>query len=361
MFGVGPSFAGPEAQVPLQVPMLYPGIGGGVGDAPVVLATTDIPTFVLDYAPLVWLHSQDPYRPSSIGQQLVHTTPMVDWKPVQGAPSPLTLDNLDALNELGNASVYLTSSEGADADPQPPWFTGTAPNEKGETIDTVSSCVILVDKSNGTLDAFYFYFFAYNQGNTVLDMEFGNHVGDWEHNMIRFSDGVPQMIWYSQHSRGQAFTYNAAEKNEKRPIAYSGNGTHAVYSIPGPHDHTIPNLNLPFGLIVDYTDQGVLWDPLLSAYAYRYHATNETFQPYDPSYPVNWLNYNGQWGDDAIPGGPKKFGQAKYTGGPNGPKFKHLVREEVCPSTPCTVLSHRTWNVEGEQNLEGDLEASGKH
>lgn len=90
----------------------------------------------------------------------MHTTPKVDWNPVQGAPNPLTLDNLDDLNELGNTSVYLTSHEGTDANPQPEWFSGTAPNEKGETVDTVSSCVILVDQSNGMLDAFYFYFFA---------------------------------------------------------------------------------------------------------------------------------------------------------------------------------------------------------
>lgn len=56
---------------------------------------------------------------------------------------------------------------------------------------------------------------------------------DREHNMIRFWDGVPQAIWYSQHAGGQAFTYAATEKKGKRPIAYSANGSHAVYSISG--------------------------------------------------------------------------------------------------------------------------------
>jgi hypothetical protein len=81
-------------------------------------------------------------------------------------------------------------------------------------------------------------------------MEFGDHVGDWyveskvfsicaqltrsrEHNMIRFSNGNPQAIWYSQHAGGQAFTYEATEKQGKRPYAYSANGTHAVYVIAG--------------------------------------------------------------------------------------------------------------------------------
>lgn len=51
--------------------------------------------------------------------------------------------------------------------------------------------------------------------------------------MIRFSNGVPQAIWYSQHAGGEAFTYAATEKQGKRPYAYSGKGSHAVYAIAG--------------------------------------------------------------------------------------------------------------------------------
>lgn len=54
-----------------------------------------------------------------------------------------------------------------------------------------------------------------------------------EHNMIRFKDGEPQAIWFSQHASGQAFTYDALEKSDERPYGYSGNGTHAVYATPG--------------------------------------------------------------------------------------------------------------------------------
>ncbi|KAF9889795.1 hypothetical protein FE257_006885 [Aspergillus nanangensis] len=332
-------------QALLRVPFVS-FMGGGGHVTPTALNETAIPAYVLEYAPLVWLHSQELYGPSGLEQQLLYTTPMVDWKPVHELSSPLTLDNLDSLNDLGNTSVFLTSSEGADANPQPEWFKGIHQDGKPNTADPITSYIVLVDHDDGQLDAFYFYFFAYNQGNTVFEMELGDHIGDWEHNMIRFSDGDPQAIWYSQHARGQAFTYEATEKKDKRPIAYAANGTHAVYSMTGKHDHSIPNLNLPFGFVVDYTDKGRLWDPLSSAYAYHYDAGNQTFQPYDASYPVNWLNFNGQWGDDAIPGGPGLFGQAKFAAGPNGPKFKHLVRTEVCPSKPCQVLGHRIWGDE---------------
>jgi hypothetical protein len=51
--------------------------------------------------------------------------------------------------------------------------------------------------------------------------------------MIRFEQGVPQSIWYSQHSSGEAFTYGATEKQDGRPYSYSAKGTHAVYATAG--------------------------------------------------------------------------------------------------------------------------------
>lgn len=62
---------------------------------------------------------------------------------------------------------------------------------------------------------------------------------------------------------------------------FSANGSHANYAIPGTHDHTIPDLNLPDGLILDYTDEGPLWDPTLSAYYYSYDAATQEFTAYD--------------------------------------------------------------------------------
>jgi hypothetical protein len=109
------------------------------------------------------------------------------------------------------------------------------------------------------------------------------------------------------------------------------------------HDHTIPHLNLPAGFVVDHTDKGVLWDPTLSAYSYSYDAATQSFTPYNTDTPVKWLEFNGQWGDAQLPGGPGIFGQYKYTDGPNGPKFKDLVRTKVCPSDPCVILPVRTW------------------
>lgn len=66
------------------------------------------------------------------------------------------------------------------------------------------------------MDTFYFYFYSFNLGNTVATWRFGNHVGDWEHTMVRFRDGKPEAMFFSQHERGAAYDFEAVEKIGKR-------------------------------------------------------------------------------------------------------------------------------------------------
>jgi Vacuolar protein sorting-associated protein 62 len=117
------------------------------------------------------------------------------------------------------------------------------PDAQGRTA-TAASCAIIVNDhasdTSGFVDVFYMYFYAFNYGTyiTVLNNPFvldpypiGNHVGDWEHTMIRFSsDGTPLEMWFSQHDNGEAFTYDALEKSGVRPVVYSANGSHANYA-----------------------------------------------------------------------------------------------------------------------------------
>lgn len=79
---------------------------------------------------------------------------------VTGAPSPLTLDNLDALNALNGSNIYLTSIESTTSNPQPQWLKGVIPDSTGKTNDAVSCSIIVCDYGNGTVDAYYMYFYA---------------------------------------------------------------------------------------------------------------------------------------------------------------------------------------------------------
>jgi hypothetical protein len=227
--------------------------------------------------------------------------------------------------------------------------------------------LIMVDKGHGILDAFWFYFYSYNLGTTVLNIRFGNHVGDWEHSLIRFHNGVPKAVFFSAHSGGTAYSYNAVEKGkgpgrEGRPVLYSAFGSHAMYAMPGKHPYI-----LPFGLLADITDKGPLWDPALNYYAYHFNTTpthdqdarsllksttnlplaqrREALQPAssNPAAPTGWFWFTGHWGDkfyELYDWRQWRFaGQYHYVNGPLGPRFKNLGRSKVCQSgLTCTIL-----------------------
>ena len=227
--------------------------------------------------------------------------------------------------------------------------------------------LILVDKGHGILDAFWFYFYSYNLGTTVLNIRFGNHVGDWEHSLIRFHNGIPKAVFFSAHSGGTAYTYGAVEKGkgpgrEGRPVLYSAFGSHAMYAMPGKQPYI-----LPFGLLADVTDKGPLWDPTLNYYAYHLNTSathdqdaestlratsnlplstrRESLQPAsrNPAAPTGWFWFTGHWGDkfyELWDWRQWRFvGQYHYVNGPLGPRFKNLGRSKVCQSgLTCTIL-----------------------
>ena len=76
--------------------------------------------------------------------------------------------------------------------------------------------LVVMDKGNGIVDAFWFYFYSFNLGNTVVNVRFGNHVGDWEHCLVRFHNGKPKALFFSAHQGGEAYSYEAVEKIGQR-------------------------------------------------------------------------------------------------------------------------------------------------
>jgi hypothetical protein len=97
-----------------------------------------------------------------------------------------------------------------------------------------------------------------DKANSILDTTFGNHVGDWEHSMIRFVDGVPEYVYLSEHSGGSAYTYAALTQTDSRPTTYIATGSHANYATSGQQDYEGAVLGL-IGLY-DTTDAGPYWD-----------------------------------------------------------------------------------------------------
>lgn len=169
--------------------------------------------------------------------------------------------------------------------------------------------------------------------------------------MVRFHHGKPKAVYFSEHSFGAAYSYEAVEKIGKRPVIYSATGSHAMYATSGLHPYV-----LPWGILHDETDKGPLWDPALNAHAYTYETRNETLRPSNltPNAPTGWFHYRGRWGDKYYPLGDNRqyrfAGQYHYVNGPTGPKFKHLNRIKVCEGpdeNPCVI---RHW-LGGTENI----------
>jgi hypothetical protein len=110
-------------------------------------------------APLIWIHSEDPYNPSDFSEMIRNSVPQIDYKPINTGPSALTLDNLNELNALGGREIFLTSREGIQAIPT--WFKGVRPNKERRTENAVCSVIVVTDHGQGNVDAFYFYFYTY--------------------------------------------------------------------------------------------------------------------------------------------------------------------------------------------------------
>lgn len=384
----------------------------------------EIPSYVYEYTPYVHLFSDEEFWPCDIANHLVHTTPYLNYTPVQSKDHGPTLEDLDDLNRFGR-STYLQSNDNVEERPnwlggsknipstpdyqetrpttpgrprpfhggpgetsdEAEWFEagigdikmqgGIRPNPfspssatpsdtkqgedvvvrrgemeeivkhkrgKGEEAGGRSSApavLVVVPKGNGVVDAFWFYFYSYNLGNKVLNVRFGNHVGDWEHSVVRFHHGVPKALFLSEHNFGEAYSYAAVEKKGDRPVIYSATGTHAMYATPGLHPYV-----LPWGMLHDETDKGPLWDPLLNHHAYVYNYTTRVAKAstQTPKAPVNWFNYDGHWGDKFYPLNDSRqyrfAGQYHYVNGPFGPKFKNLGRKKICQGNKECVLKH---------------------
>ncbi|KIW05551.1 uncharacterized protein PV09_03429 [Verruconis gallopava] len=402
----------------------------------------EIPQYVIDHAPYVHLYSGEEFWPSDIGDHLVHTTPHVNYTPVDVDMRRPNLSNLDNLNKYG-IHTFLKSDDNVEQRPEwlgskynipeashehvpesvrfpgrqghwrwhpfpgiredpdfDKWWSPNTTTPDGHKIwqesasgqaearlhDYHSASVfksdlkkrttrepraggrsdapvimLVVDKGNDVVDAFWFYFYSYNLGNKVFNIRFGDHVGDWEHTCIRFYKGKPKAIFLSEHDGGAAYAWEAVEKIGQRPVTYSATGTHAMYATPGVHTYV-----LPFGLLHDITDRGPLWDPVLNMKSYTYDYKKDLLRAstLNPTAPTSWFYLWGHWGDKFYPlDDPRQYrfaGQYHYVNGPLGPRFKSLDRALICQIAnrkPCHIqywIQERIYLSSGPLAGKGD-------
>lgn len=313
-----------------------------------------VPQYVLDNCPLVHLYSEEHYWPGNIEEFVKHfhlrdgTGNIVDKGPLSlttlESSYRYRLPNGTSVN-LPSEELYMTCNEDFSKDPL--WLVGSHPEYGTGLIKDSQSTVLIVDKGNGWVDAFWFYFYPFNWGPFIMgDGPWGNHVGDWEHSLVRFHLGEPKYLWMSAHGGGTAYRFSAIEKVKKlkrvngkvvneiinRPLIFSARGTHANYASVGQHWHDVPFFFMPLS---DFTDRGPMWDPLMNYFAYTYNG--ETIEPIgerEKEIGKSWLHFGGAWGDKQLPWKDSRQRwcpvQWKYINGPKGPLYKNLERESLC-------------------------------
>lgn len=327
-----------------------------------------IPEYVTRYAPLVFLYSEEKYLPYDIEEYVSHFRPT--WRngtvidlPGKDPNDPFYKNQVLHLSDLEHLPkstheelVFLSSLSDFDTDPE--WITGVhnKPNYYNGEIKNAPVTLIVTDKGNGWVDAYWFFFYSFNLGPFVMGFgPFGNHIGDWEHCLVRFYKGEPVIIWMSAHGGGGAYFYDHMEKetldstgigigNGEQPVIFSARGTHANYPSTGQHSH-----DLPYSILSDFTDRGGLWNTALNYLAYTYTPADEKqfrgaeemeltlangSHPFRESKYGKWLEYNGAWGDPKLdPEDPRQHWSPfewKYIDGPTGPLTKNLVRTSPC-------------------------------
>ena len=318
-----------------------------------------IPQYAIDYAPLVHLYTEEKYLPYDIKDYVTNFfVTYENGSVVKGTEEEM---NLSKLSKLPNVpDIFLLSRTDFDKDPE--WVTGAKnkPSLIDGEIKNAPATLIVVDKGNGWVDAFWFYFYSFNLGPFVMGSgPYGNHVGDWEHSLVRFYNGVPVIFWMSAHGGGGAYFYHNLEKweiDDTHPIIFSARGTHANYVSVGQHPH-----DLPYGILSDFTDRGPLWNPTKNYLAYSYDGvfvypaennTNSRHRGREVEY-GNWLSFTGHWGDQKLPDDDPRqkhlfIGGYKYINGPSGPLMKNLVRLKTCER-------HKWWNFWNGCNVRENI------
>ncbi|KAG5998728.1 hypothetical protein E4U52_005690 [Claviceps spartinae] len=242
---------------------------------------------------------------------------------------------------------------------------GDVPDETGRKANATACVVILVDKGQDEVDAFYFYFYS-------------------EHNMVRFHQGKPTGIYYSQHEDGAAYSWADAKLSlqDERPFPISLTPpflppTQTHHDIDTSNTIPIPRDHIHGKALIDFCDTGILWDPVLSAYFFQFdpqtsHLTRLVHRsPHDDAAPIanltSFLYFTGLWGDAEYPKHhPLQktipfFGLKRFVSGPLGPLAKQLVRRGLFPDRrarkswiqwavggfitfyPCCVRGWRKW------------------
>lgn len=245
-------------------------------------AAADNLRLLKNFAPLVRLHPNDDYRPSSVGWYLKRVIMRLDrrvWADRQ------ILDK----GEVRPANIAKQSSDGQSSGGRSKSsFFLQIPNDDDEQATRRGSlasavCYARIIERKHHKDLQYWFFYPYN------GLSLGEHEGDWEHISIRVAEGKAVKYYFATHGDGQERYPRDVDLVGRHVVVYSARHSHASYPTAKTHVRSLaPD---------DHTaNGGPEW------------RTWRRLKTIDRR--LGWVRYSGHWGE---------IGDLPWTSGPHGP------------------------------------------
>jgi hypothetical protein len=137
------------------------------------------------------------------------------------------------------------------------------------------------EKPGGYIDLSYWQYCPYNLGKKVLGIEFGNHVGDWEHITVRLerfqTNGAtfvqPIQVAFPFHRYCKTYPWTTVPTvGSTHVIAYSAKGSHGMWLEPGRHRYE----KILFLSLADECSEGTAWDTWQHLQSFEYFPAAHT-------------------------------------------------------------------------------------
>lgn len=203
-------------------------------------------------------------------------------------------------------------------------------------LDKSKAYAFAIEKEEKYLDLSYFVFTPYNKSKEILGIEFGNHIGDWEHITIRLmKENInssiswrPIIVCYSAHDFINCYSWNNIEKiDATHPVAYTALGSHGMWSTEGQHIY----INAFIVKLTDECSQGTAWDlwknNTLETYSYdslNHNGNGIGSSKWNDCFDFNYYDKNSnavcRWGNYSYY--PPICIYPSLSGGPTGPQHK---------------------------------------
>ena len=258
------------------------------------------------YAPLIYLHPEEDFMPSSIEYFAANTYMECFGKRIPKPIMSIGAADMPSGQGTTNGNSRDAACRTTTNDPMngpydiKPFFHGVKPTAQSP----VPVYVFIYDwQSPTTFTAQFNTFYPWNKGKMACPglapddncvgkrYEADDHVGDWELVSIRFVNGQPAAVHVGAHGNDEpdmASTYRAPnwgalQWSGTHPIIYAAAGSHGTWATEGAHNY----MTLKTGdKLVDHTGRGVGWE-----------TWRAMVMASDPTYNYLLTRYRGDWGN----------------------------------------------------------------